>query len=319
MLETRHPPPSDASPDALSVPAAHPAFSGSVSETLPDGDWSHRRAAAWSPTPVVRWSIGLHAFAALWLLLQPSGWPWLLGAVVVNHLFLGAIGMWPRSRLLGPNLARLPPSEAGRGIVALSFDDGPDPDVTPRIMDLLERHGATASFFCIGERAAAWPEIVRDIARRGHSVENHTQRHPNAFACFGMSALRREIEAAQATLSRIAGQAPRFFRAPVGLRSPLLDPVLSRIGLRLTSWSRRGHDCVRRDPEAVLRQITSRLRDGDIVLLHDGSCARTRDGSAVVLAVLPRLLDHLGARGLRALSLPHALRAQSSGRIGDQT
>jgi peptidoglycan/xylan/chitin deacetylase (PgdA/CDA1 family) len=131
-----------------------------------------------------------------------------------------------------------------------------------------------------------------------------------------MGALRREIEAAQVTLSRIAGQAPRFFRAPVGLRSPLLDPVLSRSGLRLTSWSRRGHDCVRRDPEAVLRQITSRLRDGDIILLHDGSCARTRDGSPVVLAVLPHLLDHLRARGLRGCSLPRAL---ASERIGDKT
>jgi peptidoglycan/xylan/chitin deacetylase (PgdA/CDA1 family) len=158
---------------------------------------------------------------------------------------------------------------------------------------------------------------VRDLARRGHSVENHTQRHPYAFACFGMRALRREIEAAQATLGRLAGVSPRFFRAPAGLRSPLLDPVLSRTGMLLTSWSRRGHDCVRRDPEGVLRQITSGLRDGDILLLHDGSCARTRDGTPVVLAVLPRLLDHLRARGLRAVSLPDALMTEASRRVGD--
>jgi peptidoglycan/xylan/chitin deacetylase (PgdA/CDA1 family) len=249
--------------------------------------------------------------------LQPSGWPWLLGAVVANHVFLGAVGMWPRSRLLGPNLIRLPASRSIGGVVALSFDDGPDPEVTPRIMDLLEQQGATASFFCIGQRAEAWPEIVRDLARRGHSVENHTQRHPYAFACFGMRALRREIEAAQATLGRLAGVSPRFFRAPAGLRSPLLDPVLSRTGMLLTSWSRRGHDCVRRDPEGVLRQITSGLRDGDILLLHDGSCARTRDGTPVVLAVLPRLLDHLRARGLRAVSLPDALMTEASRQVGD--
>jgi len=314
MLETRHPPPSDASRDAVSISAARPALSRSVSETLADGDCSRRRPT-WSPTLAVRLSIALHALAGLGLLVQPSAWPWLLGAIAANHLFLGVVGMWPRSRLLGPNLTRLPASRSARGVVALSFDDGPDPDVTPRIMTLLEQHGATASFFCIGKRAEAWPEIVRDVARRGHSVENHTQRHPYAFACFGLRAMRREIDAAQITLARISGSTPRFFRAPAGLRSPLLDPVLSRSGLRLTAWSRRGHDCVRRDPEAVLRQITSRLRDGDIVLLHDGSCARTRDGTPVVLAVLPRLLEHLQARGLRALSLPHALRAGP----GDQT
>jgi peptidoglycan-N-acetylglucosamine deacetylase len=298
--------------------AAHPARSGSVSETRADGDCSRRRPR-WSPTRTVRLSVALHALAAMGLLMQPSGWPWLLGAVAANHLFLGAVGMWPRSRLLGPNLIRLPASPGGSGVVALSFDDGPDPEVTPRVMSLLERHGASASFFCIGERAEAWPEIVRDIVRRGHSVENHTQRHPYAFACFGMRALRREIEAAQVTLGRLSGRAPRFFRAPAGLRSPLLDPVLSRSGLLLTSWSRRGHDCVRRDPEAVLRQITSRLRDGDILLLHDGSCARTRDGTPVVLAVLPRVLDHLRARGLRARSLPHALMGEPPRRIGDET
>jgi len=265
---------------------------------------------------VVRLSVALHALAALGLLLQPSGWAWLLGGIAANHLLLGAIGMWPRSRMLGPNLIRLPTMRDRGGVVALSFDDGPDPEVTPRIMDLLEQQGATASFFCIGERAEAWPEIVRDLARRGHSVENHTQRHPYAFACFGIGALRREIEAAQLTLGRLAGVSPRFFRAPAGLRSPLLDPVLSRTGLLLASWSRRGHDCVRRDPEAVLRQITSRMRDGDILLLHDGSCARTRDGTPVVLAVLPPLLDHLRARGLRAVSLPDAFMSEASWRIG---
>ncbi|MBN9559639.1 MAG: polysaccharide deacetylase family protein [Alphaproteobacteria bacterium] len=298
--------------DAITVSTASPALSRSVSETLADTDCSLRRRT-WTPSPVIRLSIALHAVAALGVILHPSGWAWLLGAVVANHVFLGAVGMWPGSRLLGPNLIRIPASRSGGGVgvVALSFDDGPDPEVTPRIMDLLERHDATASFFCIGERAAAWPEIVRDLARRGHSVENHTERHPYLFACFGLRALRREIEAAQVTLAQLSGAAPRFFRAPAGLRSPLLDPVLARSGLLLTSWSRRGHDCVRRDPEAVLRQITSGLRDGDILLLHDGSYARTRDGTPVVLAVLPRLLDHLCARGLRAVSLPEALAAES--------
>ncbi len=269
----------------------------------------HRRdrRPAWSPTLSVRASMWLHAAAAGGLLADPSAWQAWIGVVLANHCLLGAVGMWPKSRLLGPNLVRLP--EAGgraRGLVVLSFDDGPDPEVTPLVLDLLERHGASASFFCVGKRARAYPDLVRDIARRGHSVENHTERHKLHFACLGLGGVRREIDEAQATLIRITGRAPRFFRAPAGLRSPLLDPVLSRTGLRYTSWTRRGYDTVYRTPAAVLRHLTRGLRAGDIILLHDGAYARTRAGRPVVLEVLPDLLDHLRGLGLRAVSLPGA-------------
>jgi peptidoglycan-N-acetylglucosamine deacetylase len=148
--------------------------------------------------------------------------------------------MCPRSPILGPNLRRLPQSCVSRGEIAVTFDDGPDPIVTARVLDLLDRYGAKASFFCVGSKAASYPEIVQEIVRRGHSVENHSQRHPAAFAAYGIGRLRRETEAAQETLGAICGRAPAFFRAPMGLRNPLLDPVLSRLGIRYVSWTRRG-------------------------------------------------------------------------------
>jgi peptidoglycan/xylan/chitin deacetylase (PgdA/CDA1 family) len=228
-----------------------------------------------------------------------------------NHVVLGVIGMWPRSRLLGPNLVRLPAAAARRGEVALTFDDGPDPEVTPQVLDLLDNAGAKASFFCLGARAAAHPEIVRDMVRRGHSVENHSQRHPNLFACYGLRALRREIESAQTAIAGITNRPPAFFRAPVGLRSPLLDPVLARTGLRYVSWTRRGYDAVRGDPTGVLRRLTRGLAAGDVLLLHDGSSARTSAGRPVVLQVLPVLLEQLAARGLKAVTLPAALENES--------
>ena len=215
--------------------------------------------------------------------------------------------MRPKSRLLGPNLVRLPEPSVRRGEVALTFDDGPDPRITPRLLDLLDHHGAKASFFCIGEKAAAHPAIVRDILRRGHSVENHSHRHPYAFACYGLRALRREIEAAQRTIEDIAGRPPRFFRAPVGLRSPLLDPVLARLGLDYAGWARRGYDTICDDPARVLQRLARGLAAGDVLVLHDGSSARTAAGQPVVLAVLPALLREFGARGLKAVSLPIAL------------
>ena len=265
--------------------------------------------SAWSPAPLVRASLLLHGAAALGFALRPGAWPWAAGAVLANHALIAAAGLWPQSPLLGPVLARLPDGAARQGLVALTFDDGPDPAVTPSVLGLLAAHGATASFFCVGRRARAEPALVREIARAGHSIENHTDRHPFGFAFYGLGRLGREIAAAQASLAALAGAPPRFFRAPMGFRSPLLDPVLHRAGLAAAAWTRRGHDCFRRDPGVVLRHLTRGLRGGDILLLHDGSCARTVAGEPVVLAVLPRLLAALRAQGLRAVSLPRAMAA----------
>ena len=128
-------------------------------------------ARPWRPAPAIALSLLLHAAGVAALVLQPRLWPWVLGGLVANHLLLSASVLWPRGRILGPNLVRLPAAAAARNEVSLNFDDGPDPEVTPRVLDLLDRHQAKASFFCIGEKAAAHPDLVREIARRGHSVE----------------------------------------------------------------------------------------------------------------------------------------------------
>ncbi|HVR95249.1 MAG TPA: polysaccharide deacetylase family protein [Thermoanaerobaculia bacterium] len=254
----------------------------------------------WRPTPLVLGSAGVHAAALVALALAPGQWPWIAGAVFANHVGLATASMTPRSRLLGPNLSRLPAEAAARGEVALTLDDGPDPEVTPRVLDLLDRHGARATFFCIGRRAAACPEIVAETVRRGHRVENHTWSHPNSFACYPPGAMRREMLRAQEVLERTAGTAPRWFRAPAGMRNLFLDPLLHTAGLALVSWTRRGFDTVSREPALVARRLLRGLAAGDVLLLHDGSALRG-GGNPPVLEVLPRVLDALAERGLRAV------------------
>ena len=262
----------------------------------------------WRPSPLLVVSAAVHLGAAAAFIARPCAWPWTLSALLANHVVLAAAGLWPRSQLLGANWTRLP--ERGNlalGGVAITIDDGPDPDVTPRVLELLEAYDARASFFCIGERVLRYPDLAQEIVRRGHAIENHSQRHRHNFSLLGPGAMSSEVSQAQESIYRVTGSSPQFFRAPAGLRNPFLDPVLVRLKLRLASWTRRGFDTVSADAEAVFRRLANPLRAGDILLLHDGHAARTRRGQAVILEVLPRLLEALKARGLKSVTLRSAL------------
>ena len=268
-------------------------------------DGLSNRARPWRPSSAVQLTILIHLAALLALLFWPGWWPWVVVVLVANHLALGLIGMWPRSRLLGDNIIRLPDAAARRGEIALTFDDGPHPEVTPQVLDILDHYGAKASFFCVGKTAAAHPDIVRKILHGGHTIENHSMRHSGLFGFYGPVALRRDIGSAQAVLSGIAGQPPHFFRAPMGIRNPMLDPVVTQLGLHYMSWTRRGFDTVARDPAVVLKRLLHGLAAGDILLLHD---RRSVHGEPIVLSVLPALLEKLAAAGLKPVSLTTAMR-----------
>src|ERR1700691_1155342 len=193
----------------------------------------------WKLSPLLRASVLLHGGAALATLLRPHWWPWTLGAVIGDHLLLTALGLWPRSSGLGANLTHLPAAAAARGEVAITIDDGADPEVTPRVLAILAAYRVPVTFFCVGERAAQFPGCVRDCAAAGHAIENHSYRHGHNFSLLGAGAIGRDIARAQQVLTRLSGSAPRFFRAPAGLRNPLLDPVLQRQGIRVPRPGRR--------------------------------------------------------------------------------
>ncbi len=263
----------------------------------------------WRMPLLIRITLALHAALLVLLVIHPPAWRWLLAAVIANHAVLALTGLWPRSTWLGPNWTRLPRAAAMRGEIALTIDDGPDPEVTPQVLDLLDRYGVKATFFCIGERAARYPALCPRIVERGHTVENHSQRHRHHFSLLGRAGLMREIQAAQETLSALTGRRPQFFRAPAGLRNPFLDPVLARLGLTLAAWSRRGFDTRTGSAARVSRRLLRGLKPGAILLLHDGNCARSGSGIPVILDVLPTLFDAAASAGLHFVTLPAALQA----------
>tara|TARA_R110002049_G_scaffold300266_3_gene490982 strand:+ start:1168 stop:1968 length:801 start_codon:yes stop_codon:yes gene_type:complete len=261
----------------------------------------------WQPTLLIRASIALHVIALIVLIAASALWPWILIAIITNHIVITVMGLWPRSDLLGPNLTRLPAAATARNEIALTIDDGPDPSVTPQVLAILDEYSVKATFFCIANKAVQHPELCQEIIHRGHTIENHSMHHRHNFSLLGYSGIKNELQAAQDTLTNITGQRPLFFRAPAGLRNIFLDPVLSLLDLRLATWSVRGFDTQVGDAQRVNSKLLAGLHAGAILLLHDGNAALTPQGTAVILDVLPVLLATAKENDLHFVTLQQAI------------
>ena len=262
----------------------------------------------WHSTTLVRASLALHVVALVAVVAAPNFWPWLLAILILDHLLVVAVGLWPRSQWLGANWVSLPAASAARSEIAVTIDDGPDPIVTPEVLDVLDRYEARATFFCVGQRAQQHPELCKEIVRRGHALENHSQRHSHRFSVMGPRGLSRELQASQQTITTLTGERPLFFRAPAGLRNLFLAPALAQYGLILATWTARGFDTRMTDPDRVSRSLLRRMKPGAILLLHDGNAARTTEGVPVIVKVLPALLEACKRAGLNPVTLRQALR-----------
>lgn len=260
----------------------------------------------WRPTVFISFSLGLHLLAFFLVIVMPTLWPWLLACLLMNHLVITIIGLSPRSQWLGNNWTQLPAAAIKRNEIALTIDDGPDPSVTPKVLDILDDYQAKATFFSIGKNAMQHPALCQEIISRGHAIENHTQHHRHHFAFLGFKGFTQEIETAQNTLTTITGQRPLFFRAPAGFRNPFLAPVLHQLKLKLVSWSVRGFDTKNRNAEQVKAKLLGHLKAGAIVLLHDGNAAISHNGAPIILEVLPDLLEAASKQQLNFVTLRQA-------------
>lgn len=212
----------------------------------------------------------------------------------------------PRNQWLVKNRWRV--DSHGRRSVALTFDDGPHPVSTPKLLDILREKGVSATFFVIGERAERYPDIVRRAHAEGHLVCNHTWSHPPLFCFLTPSRLRSEIECGNEAIQRICGFRPRYFRSPVGLRHALLGPYLRDAGLEYISWSIRARDAFGPKAEVLTSRIVDKIAAGDIVLLHD----HTRAGARAMLEAVPQVIDRLRNRGFEFV-LPGAVPVGDAG------
>jgi peptidoglycan/xylan/chitin deacetylase (PgdA/CDA1 family) len=238
------------------------------------------------------------AAAAAWAALTGGALRWIglaaLGALFVTIVALGvALPSW---RFFGPFVCR-GPADGMR--VALTFDDGPDPQTTPAILDLLRDAGVPAAFFFIGERIDAHPDLAARAAREGHLLGNHSYRHGWATNFYTTARLVREIGRTQEAIARAAGAPTAFYRPPFGCSNPAVFRAVGRLGLRPIGWSARGLDKFRSSTsDRVVARIARRLAPGAIILLHDGDVPADR-----AVATLRALLDLLKASGYTAVRL----------------
>ncbi len=236
--------------------------------------------------------IGKLAAVGVWLLADRPGIALALflgpDALVLYHLFM------PSAQGVGRVFTRFATPHRE---VWLTIDDGPDPQDTPPLLDLLDRHAARATFFVIGERAARHPELVTEILRRGHEIGHHTHTHPaGSFWCATPRRLHAELDRATATLAA-AGANLRWFRAPAGIKHLGLESALKARGLTYIGWTVRSGDCVARRPEAVAHHVIPRLAPGTILLVHEGPSARP----AVRIRAITLILEACTAQNYRCV------------------
>jgi peptidoglycan/xylan/chitin deacetylase (PgdA/CDA1 family) len=181
----------------------------------------------------------------------------------------------------------------GDRCVALTFDDGPDPIDTPRLLEILREKQVKATFFVVGARAEKYPDIVRCAWEDGHLVANHTWSHHNLFCFLTPWRLRAEIVRCKYLIEDICGSRNKYFRSPVGLRHPLLSVSLKQVNLEYISWRIRSYDTIIKSSSSLTRRILKSVASGDIILLHD----HLPSGAHAMLEALPVVIDELKAKG----------------------
>ncbi len=212
-----------------------------------------------------------------------------------------ALGVFhPRVPLFGPVISRGP---AGGKAVALTFDDGPHPDFTPKVAELVGRAGGKATFFCVGRQVERHPEIAAALARDGHALENHTHSHDLLGHLFSAAKLAEDLQRCQTALTSATGRAPRYYRPAVGIRNPPVHQAARAVGLPVVTWSLAPRDGARPLTADRTRRLVDAARDGEILVLHDGTLSENTALRGATLQHLPLLLDGLRARGFALVTL----------------
>lgn len=254
--------------------------------------------------------------AAAYTLVVLAGWRWLgwpllwpgLVALLLLALAVDSVVRAGSSWFIATVRRGAPGGDA----VALTFDDGPDPQVTPAVLDELRRHGARATFFVIGAHLAAHTELGRRIAAEGHVLANHSWQHSYLQNFRLREWQTAEISRGESAIEAVTGRAStRLYRPPVGMKTGDQARAIGALGLQVIAWSVHSRDTIDPDPRSMARRVLKGIRGGDIVLLHDGDRVPGRRRSCPEAVRL--ILEGLREKGLRAVTVPELLGNPAAG------
>jgi peptidoglycan/xylan/chitin deacetylase (PgdA/CDA1 family) len=222
-------------------------------------------------------------------------------SIIPLAMFLALCLLAPFFPGLGFYLPVVSRGKSGKNTVALTFDDGPDPSVTPALLDLLQTHGAPATFFITGKRASEHRELVRRILAEGHSIGNHSYNHLPFLMLKSCALLKKEILSTQEALSEF-GISPLVFRPPVGITSPRLGPALAGTGLQCVNFNCRGYDAGNRFISRLSSRILKKVEPDDIILLHDTAPAGNFSLN-IFISEIDSILHGLKSKGISVAPL----------------
>ena len=252
--------------------------------------------------------------------------PWIFGAPALVASGLAGMTAYgavhPRAQLFGPTICRTKSAKQ----LALTFDDGPNPNVTPKLLDLLAKHNAKATFFLVGKFVRECPELTKEIAARGHVLGNQTDTHPNLFFC-GPDETKEQLVRCQEAIHRVTWAAPRWFRPPFGFRSPWLIEIAQRHGMRTAMWTSIPGDWRAKPAEwlierlkniAVVRPesapragmpvpLASAPSYGPVICLHDGDYTHQNGDRQRTLQALAYWLPRWRDLGLEFVTMDQTL------------
>jgi peptidoglycan-N-acetylglucosamine deacetylase len=231
--------------------------------------------------------------------------------------------VYPRAQLFGPTVCRTNSSRK----LAITFDDGPNPAITPKLLDLLDRYKARATFFLIGRFVRECPDLVRDTFARGHLLGNHTDTHPNLF-WLNPAQIRDQIRRCNDAVGAAAGVVPGWLRPPFGMRNLWLASAARESGLQVAMWTLIPGDWMAKPPEWLIRRMrpiahrarhvsgnaanVSSARTGDILCLHDGAHRGLNGDRSRTLAALEYWLPRWRGLGLQFVTMDEAVRAPAT-------
>lgn len=179
--------------------------------------------------------------------------------------------------------------------VSLTFDDGPDPENTPAILEVLRKHNVVGTFFLIGHKIEGNEDLVKIINKEGHTLGNHSFSHTNFWDFWPPFLIHRDLMRAGEMINQVVGKKPKFFRPPFGVINPMVSSALRKCGYSVIAWSRWSLDTAIKNPENLFKRITKGLSSGDIILMHDTQ--------KVTTAILEKVIIEIHHQGFRIVPL----------------